>query len=79
MGIFKKKTSAAAARGRPAAALVEGSSESDISMMTDDQDWEAERAALRANLAAASSGPTAAAPAVDPFEHASLWAEVCEA
>lgn len=49
-----------------------GSSDgSDISLMSEDSDWEAERAALRANLAAAST----AAP-VDPFEAAAMWAEV---
>lgn len=48
-----------------------GSSDgSDISLMSEDSDWEAERAALRANLAASTAAP------VDPFERAALWAEV---
>ncbi len=73
--LWKKSRSGREASGG-AAKEVAGSPEgSDISLMSEESDWEAERAALRANLAAASSGNAVAAP-VDPFEHASLWAEV---
>lgn len=73
MGKFWKSKSGK----RQAAAPVDASSDSDISFVSDDEvDWEAERSALRANLAAASAQATAAGAAADPFEHASLWAEV---
>lgn len=79
--LFKKSGKAA----KMAAAV---DSDSDISMMTESEDLELEeeRAALRAALSGegsagrAPSGGLAAAPgALDPFEQASLWAEVIHA
>lgn len=74
MGKLWKRSKSSKKPSGAQSAPVAASSDSDISLLSEESDWEAERAALRANLAAATSG-SAAAPA-DPFEHASLWAEV---
>lgn len=69
------------------AAVVDSDSDT-LSMMSEGSldDLEEERAALRAALSGEGSAPRAsgsgaltAAPAVDPFEQASLWAEVISA
>ena len=64
-------------KGKPDASRAAGAgdSDSDISLMTD-SDLEEERQALRATLSKAitTSGPLTAG--ADPFDQASLWAEV---
>jgi hypothetical protein len=77
MGVFKRLTSKKAKKAKPAPAPERtGSDSDDLSLMTD-SDLEEERATLRAALNAPRlSNEALVAAARDPFEQASLWAEV---
>lgn len=72
MKLFKRGKSK---KGAKEASAVVDSDSDDISLMSEDSDWEAERAALHQTLSGKAQLSAGGAGA-DPFEHASLWAEV---